>query len=227
MFFMSSVSREAGQDIKIYTSDFLSVDSWVLWCCYSKQWGNVWLWISCSWKTTQLEKQSFLSFECFQRARVRGSPCRDCSHFPPSAPHLQGLVILSGWSPSHIKAVRFKACSYVHFGLAPKVFCLLQGVKLQAHHKECFGKWFSFLLCLNLHTSSEPIDILSMPGFPGFCSAARLEVLRAGYQELRCGRDSEVSYVTLKFYKGGDCGSGVEQLAGGLSWALTSEQPFH
>lgn len=63
----------------------------------------------------------------------------------------------------------------------------------------------------------------SVPGFPGFCSPARLEAPRAGNQELMRGRDSEVVFVILKFH----CGSGVEQLAGGYSQSLTNEKPVH
>lgn len=64
---------------------------------------------------------------------------------------------------------------------------------------------------------------LSVPGFPRFCSPARLEAPRADNQELKRGRDSEVVFVTLKFH----CGPGVEQLPGGHSQSLTNEKPVH
>lgn len=64
---------------------------------------------------------------------------------------------------------------------------------------------------------------LSVPGFPGFCSPARLEAPRADNQELKRGRDSEVVFVTLKFH----CGPGVGQLPGGHSQSLTNEKAVH
>lgn len=147
------------------------------------------------------------------------------SRFPPSSPHLQGLVVLTGWSPSHSRQSDAKRAACPVWTHTKSALPLARGVgerKLQAYHKECFGKWFSFWFVWACISAQSPSP------FP--LHARLLQILlccQTGGSEgwLPGAWAWERQWGGLSFIK--DFGSGVEQLAGGHSQSLTNENPVH